>query len=416
MAIVTGSLSRILLKYPHLDLSKVRLVGWGAGQFFHYQYPFLKNHIQLEYTVCPNPSNQGRTLMGVEVRSPDALHQEPSDTTIVVIFAERYYDVMHALRDQFNDLLCVNACSMADDVALVTEMEEFRQLELAPVVRKWKRAPRLGIFIQGMAMEHTPYVLAWNRFHHPDAYQCMVTWDHLDPNLLDRCRPWLDQLTLVSAPQHPGLLYLNAGLRSARLGVEHLAEQGIEFAVRCRSDCILSGSLQQVIERHFSRERNLGKIAVSIQGWQNIPFMFSEKAMVARTPDLVKLWSMPEDIRGNDDHSYKIPGSAHFLELRHAVPECLLWSRYAGELGYKNVTLEDSQDFLRARLLPLEPDLHWSSLKFVPLFHVSAESNHFYSLAQWNQVYANSENVRERAHAVQSLDMSVDEFWLRKIG
>ncbi len=138
--------------------------------------------------------------------------------------------------------------------------------------------------------------------------------------------------------------------------------------------------------------------------------------MVAHTSDLLKLWSMPEDIRGTDDPCYKIPGEANFLELRRAVPECLLWSRYAGELGYRNVTLEDSQDFMRARLLPLEPELHWSSLKFVPLFHVSAQRNHLYSLAQWNQIYENSESAQERARAVQRLDMSVNEFWLSKIG
>lgn len=416
MAIITGSIDRILLKYPHLDLSQIRLVGWGAGQHFRYQYPLLKNHIRLDYTVCPNPDNQGRTLMGVEVRAPEALRQESREHTVVVIFAERFYDVMHALRDQFNDLLCVNACSLEDDGALFTEMESFRHLALAPVIRQWKKPPRLGIFVQGMAMEHTPYVLAWNRMHHPDAYQCMVTWDHLDPDLLDRCRPWLDRLILAPAPEHPGLLYLNAGLRSARLGVEHLEEQGLEYAVRCRSDCILSGSLHRVVERHFSRGRNLGKIAVSIHGWQHIPFMFSEKAMVARTPDLLKLWSMPEDIRGDDDPNFHIPGSAHFLELRRAVPECLLWSSYARELGYPTSTLEDSQDFLRARLLPLEPDLRWSSLKFVPLFHVSAQRDHWYSLDQWHQIQTDPENARERAQELQHLDMSIDDFWLRKIG
>ena len=416
MAIITGNLDRILLKYPQLDLSKVRLVGWGAGHHFRYLFPLLKDHLALEYTVCPNPESQGKTLMGVEVRAPEVLHKESRDHTIVVIFAERYYDVMHALRDEFNDLLCINACSLEEDAALLAEMEEFRQLELAPVARRWKQPPRTGIFVQGMAMEHTPYVLAWNRMHYPHAYQCMVTWEHLAPELLNRCRPWLDRLILVPPPEHTGLLYLNAGLRSARLGVEHLAEQGIEFAVRSRSDCILAGSLHQVIDKHFSRGRNLGKIAVSIHGWQHIPFMFSEKAMVARTPDLVNLWSMPEAIRPADHADHQVLGSEHFLELRRAVPECLLWSSYAQGLGYPTATVEDSQDFLRARLLPLEPDLRWSSLKFVPLFHVSAQHDPWYGLEQWQEIYTHPENARERAKALERLDMSVDDFWLRKIG
>ena len=416
MAIITGSLERILLKYPGLDLSQIRFVGWGAGQYFKYQYPLLKKYLPLAYTVCPNPDNQGKILVGVEVRAPEALRQESHDHTVVVIFAERYYDVMHVLRDKFDDLLCVNACSLDGDSALFVQMEAFRQLELTTLIRQWKKPPHIGIFIQGMAMEHTPYVLAWNRLHHPDAYQCMVTWDHLDPDLLDRCRPWLDHLILVPPPESPGLLYLNHGLRSARLGVEHLAKKGIEYSVRCRSDCILSGSLHRVIEKNFSRGRNLGKIAVSIVGWHHLPFMFSEKAMLARTPDLLKLWSMSEDIRGNDDPNYHILGSAHFLELARAVPECLLWSRYARELGYPIVTLEDSQSFLRERLLPLEPDLNWVSLKFAPLFHISAQRSEYYSLEQWHQIFTDPESSRERAQNLQELDMTVDEFWLRKIG
>lgn len=416
MAIVTGNLNRLLLKYPHLDMSKVRFVGWGAGQFFRYQYPYIKNQIKLEYTVCPKNINQGQTLLGVEVRSPDVLRHEPIDTTVVVIFAERHYDVMHALRDEFDDMLCVNACTLKDDVGLITEMEEFRQLELLPVVRKWNKQPRIGIFIQGMAMQHTPYILAWNRFHYPDAYQCMVTWDHVESKLLDLCRPWVDELILVPPPLNPGRLYLNAILRSARLGVEHLTDKGIEFAVRCRSDCVFSGSLHQVIERHFSRERNFGKIAVSIKGWPLTPFMFSDKAMVARTPDMLKLWSMPEDIRSDDHPDFKVLGSDNFQKLRLVVPECILWSRYASELGYKNVSLEDSYNFLRARLLPLEPDLNWTSLKFIPLFHINAHSNQWYSLDQWNDICTKYDDSLERAQALSRLDMSVDDFWLRKIG
>jgi hypothetical protein len=141
MAIISGNLNRLPLKYPELDLSQLRFVGWGAGQFFNYQYPFLKDHLKLAYMVCPNPDNQGQTMLGLEVRSPDALRNEPIGTTVVVIFAERYYDVMHALRDQFDDLLCVNACSLEDDEALLMEMEEFRQLEITPLVRKWKHPP-----------------------------------------------------------------------------------------------------------------------------------------------------------------------------------------------------------------------------------------------------------------------------------
>ncbi|MFG0595618.1 hypothetical protein ACF8OH_13500 [Delftia sp. WSY_9] len=417
MAIITGNLERILLKYPEIDLTKVRLIGWGAGQYFHYQYPLIKDRLQLAYTVCPNPKNHGKTIMGLEVRSPESLHQECKENTIVVIFAERYFDIMHALRDRFNDLRSVNACTLeVNDGALLTEMDDFRNLNITPIQRKWKSRARFGIFIQGMAMAHTPYVLAWNRMHHPHAYQCMVTWDHLDPALLERCRAWVDKLILVPQPENTGILFLNTALRSARIGVEHLAEQGIEFSVRCRSDNILAGSLNEVVERHFSRERNHGKIAISIHSWPHLPFMFSEKTMLARTTDMLKLWSMPEDPRSTEHLDYQVPSNAHFLELKRAVPEVLLWSSYAKSLGYSTDTLEDSHNFQRACLLPLEPNLRWQSLKFIPLFHIIAQRDRWWNIEQWEKIYTDPESAREHAQALQNLDMSVEDFWQQKVG
>ena len=55
MSIVTGTLLRARLKYPDLDLSKVRLVGWGAGQFFQDFYPCVSEYLNLQYTICPYP-------------------------------------------------------------------------------------------------------------------------------------------------------------------------------------------------------------------------------------------------------------------------------------------------------------------------------------------------------------------------
>ncbi|MGV8664355.1 hypothetical protein ACV357_35725, partial [Pseudomonas aeruginosa] len=67
---------RARLKYPDLDLSKVRLVGWGAGQFFQDFYTCVSEYLNLQSTICPYPANQGKRIRGGQVRAPAALEQE----------------------------------------------------------------------------------------------------------------------------------------------------------------------------------------------------------------------------------------------------------------------------------------------------------------------------------------------------
>ncbi|MGV8637726.1 hypothetical protein ACV35N_37560, partial [Pseudomonas aeruginosa] len=138
------------------------------------------------------------------------------------------------------------------NVALLDEMQDVAELLPSLTMRRDLPSSRMGIFVQGLAFDFTPLVLAWNRSHFPSAYQCMVTWDHQSSELLERCRPSLDELILVPQPENLGLMNRNVILRSARLGVQRLADKGIEFAVRCRSDNILHGSLHQALNGLFS--------------------------------------------------------------------------------------------------------------------------------------------------------------------
>ncbi|MGV8546425.1 hypothetical protein ACV35P_31875, partial [Pseudomonas aeruginosa] len=118
------------------------------------------------------------------------------------------------------------------------------------------------MFIQGLVFVFTWLVLSCNRSHFPSAYQCIVTWDQQFSELLKRCRPWLDELILGPQPENLGLMKRNVILRSALLGVQRLADKGIEFAVRCRSDNILHVSLHQTLKGLFSHGRDAGNRAV----------------------------------------------------------------------------------------------------------------------------------------------------------
>ena len=51
MAEIIGSLERVLFRYPDLDIANLRVVGWGAGEFFKKYYPLISSRIQLEYTA-----------------------------------------------------------------------------------------------------------------------------------------------------------------------------------------------------------------------------------------------------------------------------------------------------------------------------------------------------------------------------
>lgn len=424
MAIVTGSIERARFKYPDAELSGVRLIGWGAGQFFCDFYPSLSQHLKLQYTICPYPENQGKYIHGVEVRAPSALNDESLENTLIVVMANHGSEIMNQISRQFGAFRTVRALDLGFETAdLLDELYDVQALLPTLEVKRQVQSKKLGIFIQGLAFDCTPLVLAWNRLQFPSAYQCMVTWDHQSKELLDRCRLWLDELILVPQPTNMGFYYRNAVLRSARLGIEHLAAQGIEYAVRCRSDNVLHGSIQKAINGLFSRGRNQGKIAVSLNAsWQHVPFHFSEKAMLARTSDLLVLWSLPEDPRPDDwadselSPTFELVPERHFQELSQYTFESFLWRGYAETLGYTTETLVESHDFARSRLLALEPYLNWYSLKFAPLFNVSRDTAYSFSPESWNRLFSDRDDAMQRAESVSRLELNSADFWRGRVG
>jgi len=424
MALTTGSIARARIKYPGLDPAKTKLIGWGAGQFFRDFYPSVSQQLDLQYTICPRSENQGGTVHGVSVRPPAALDDESVDDVLIVIFSNHHPEVMNQIQKFYGNWRTVRAVDYHDaDVALLEELQDVSNLLPELRLSHSLQAPKTGIFVQGLAFDFTPLVLAWNRLHYPTAYQCMVTWEHQSGALLDRCRPWLDELILVPQPDNLGLHYRNAVLRSARLGVEHLAQKGIAFAVRCRSDNILHGSIHQAIDAYFRGARNRGKIAVSLAAsWQHMPFHFSEKAMLARTEDMLALWSMTEDPRppsyadGELSPMLELAPQRHFQELSQYAFESLLWRDYARRQGFAAETLAEGYRFAQSRLLALEPHLSWSSLKFVPLFNVQRDTGYSFSMESWNRLFSDGDAALERADAVSRLDINSTDFWQGRAG
>ena len=83
------------------------------------------------------------------------------------------------------------------------------------------------------------------------------------------------------------------------LGVQRLADKGSSSLFVAAATTFFM--VHQALNGLFSHGRNAGKIAVSLgASWQYMPFHFSEKAMIARTEDMLALWSLPEDPRPAD--------------------------------------------------------------------------------------------------------------------
>lgn len=420
MAIISGGKERLLLKYPDLDLDSVEFVGWGTGEYFQTYYPYIKDILKLKYLVSSDTGSHGRRLLGLDVKPTSQLFNESANKTVVVIFDPHFYDVMHTLRDHFGNMKCVRATGGDSDVPELKEAQDFWKIK-EDLSFSWifKKKPRFGIFVQGAVSAHTPYILAKHRLMYPDGYQCMVTWDNQNPKILEECEKWLDKLILTSPPENPGHLFINSILRSCRLGAKHLSEEGIEYAVRTRSDCLLSGSINGIIDKYFERNRNPGKIATVINGgwWHHLPFMFNEKAMVSRTQDMLNFWSMAEDSRPAEHPDFVIDAEKqHFMELSKVVPEVWLWKNYAASLNVPNNTLEDSYNFMREYVLPIEPHIKNVSLKFIPLYNVVADTSFHASLDTWQKLASSHENAIEHARSLDTLEMNVRSFYQRRIG
>lgn len=420
MAKIIGSMERALIRYPDLDLSDVKLIGWGAGQFFRDWFPLVKDQIKLEYTVCPWIGGEGQNIHGIDVKLPEELQKEDPRKTLILVFvndiSERMSEIMYGEFSKF-PVMRVIEFGFEKTGVIADLQERLTTLSDFCVSRKLVKKPKVGIFVQGLPFEVTPQVLMWNRTRFPAAYQCMVTWDNQPEGILERCRPWLDKLILVPRPENPGRSKINYTLRSARLGIEHLAEQGIEYAIRCRSDNILAfGCVYKAIEEIFHQEKNRGKFAVDIKAaWKHIPFHFSEKVMLAKTVDMLDLWSRDEDVVPANEMKALINDKSNFQQLGNLTTESYIWKGYAKKHGYPVETLMDAYAFAQEKLVSINSSLDWISLKLIPMFHVSRKTGLSFSEVEWNQMLSGDEGFMHETKKISDLDLTIRDFWNRKV-
>lgn len=423
MAQVRGSLSRILLRYPDLQLDKVRLVGWGAGQNFRDYYPMVKDQAPVEYTVCPNVENHGKTIHGVLVKSPQELMQEPHDEILVLIFAAHSPEIMQQIRYHYGDYRNIRAIDFTNRGPHLRELEA-----LAPLVRdgaafiKPKPAAgaapaKVGIFLQGPVLDQTPLVLAHTRTKNPAAHLVFVTWKTESPEKIALCRPWVDDIVQLDLPEVVIYDTRNYLVTACRAGAEAMARAGVDYVVRSRSDVIVTGSIYECIDRLFEDgNRNKGRIAIHLgTSWAYIPFHFSEKVLISRTEDMVDLWKVPMDFRPASffqmDHQ-----NTHFLEFRHVSYENYVWTHYARSLGYAADTLEDAYRFARDKLVPFDKDLDVVGLKHYSLFEARFRPMFSPPLSWWDEMNRDFDSTMDRLSEIAASDMTSADFFQNRLG
>ncbi|AVS75903.1 WavE lipopolysaccharide synthesis family protein [Paracidovorax cattleyae] len=415
MAKVRGGLDRVLLKYPDIDLSRIRLIGWGGGQAFTDYYPLLG--LPVEYTVCPFAANQGKQIHGVTVKSPEALMQEPHDDVLVVVFAAHSAEIMNQIRNFWGDYRCVPALTHSPRHGDIDQLQAFaRVFEGLSIQRTTPhRTPSLGIFVQGPVFSYTPMALAWQRMAHPEAYVCLVTWEHQSAASLDACRPWVDAVLTLHQPEAM-VDSRNAIIRSAKAGALHLSEVGVPYAVRMRSDTVITGSLYRTIEELFDDgSRNAGKFGfLAHSSWKQIPFHFSERFLVSRTEDMCALWSLPEDMRGPDQIRHRT--DEHYQQIQKAAVECLLWQSLARQWNEPARDLADGYRFAANHLVPMDEYADVLSFKNIPLFNLTLNKGFVGTPDWWREVYADLPSAMRQADAESAQEFTIAEFFAGRVG
>lgn len=415
MAQIRGSIERALIRFPGIDLSKTKLIGWGAGQAFTDYYPLVP--LPVEYTICPYPENQGRTIHGIEVRPPEALLQESREDILIVIFAAHYHEVIRQIREQWGDYRAIGAVAFDNDTAHLRELTA-----LLPVVSSQpglKRAstapPHLGIFMQGPIYPFTPLAACYNRTKYPGAHLLLATWEGQDEKLVEACRPWFDEIIFLSEPPIKSHDPRNHVIFSSRMASERLKQIGARYSVRCRSDSILTGSFYTCIDRMFEDgDKNKGKIGIFLgPSWAYLPFHFSDKLIVSRAEDMVQFWSMPFDERPAS--AFSVDPSAHFLEFRDRTFEHYIWTHHARSMGYPTETLEDSYRFAHARLLPIDKDASMLSLRHFSLFDMRFQKRLTHSLESWEESMSDIETTAERMRQISASPRNIADLFRNNV-
>lgn len=416
MAIIHGGLHRIAVRYPNINLENIKIVAWGAGQFFRDLY--TSTGINAEYTICPYEANHGKIIHGLEVKSPNFLKNEDPEKVFILIFSASSIEITHQIASlgKFRSAPAIEYGSSHNHL-----IEEILLLQknINSIPPKKEHFSEIGFFTQGPIFPFTELALAHHRFNFPNDYHCFATDAGQSPEELEKCARWVDEIIEVPPPENPGHLRRNYMIRTARAGAEKIKNKGLKYAVRVRSGNITIGNIRKYIYQNFGSngEYNEGKFGFYMGwSWKNVPFHISEAFMISKSEDMVNLWSINEDSRYDSDPIFHISAEDHHLDLARVTNENYVWTSFAKKLGMPASTIVDHLQFIKEKLIPLEPDLSTYSLKYIPIFSLDFNNGLSPNNKWWSELIRNPDYIRHKSLEISQFNFSVADHFSNKIG
>lgn len=416
MAIIHGGMQRATIKYPDIDLSKIKLIGWGAGQWFRDYFPLLNTKIS--YTVCPIADNVGKVIHGVPVNPTSALRDEDPDKVFILIIASHHNEIMNQIRE-IGDFKCMRAITFGmDGCALTRDLIALQEnIDNIPNYRS-KRPSNIGFFYQGPIFPYTELALAYQREKYPNDYHCLVT-NYNSKEATRRCARWVDEIIEIEEADRSGYFVRNNMIRTARTGAAHIKQKGLDYCVRVRSGNIVFGDVADYIANSFGTDGTLnrGKIGFFMNwSWKNIPFHLSDAFMMARSSDMLDLWSVEEDCRLPSAPELQLTSDMHFSDLHKVGNEYYLWSNYAKKCGYPAETMKDYLEFMLRKTLPLEPKVTTYSLKHLSVFNLDHDNRMSPDQQWWESLNNNFDLEYQRSLSRFNGNFSISDYWSGRVG
>lgn len=229
----------------------------------------------------------------------------------------------------------------------------------------------------------------------------------------------VDEVIQIDDPVNPGHSNRNRMIRTSKIGAHAIHAKNCKYTVRVRSGNIVVGDVRKFIFNAYrDRTLNNNKIGFNMSwSWKNIPFHISDTFLIARSFDMIKLWSIPEDDRQMDSLEFsKVNTGSHFSELFNITSEAYLWTKYAETLGYESFDLHDYYRFMIENLIPLDPDLITFSLKHTHLVNIDYDNSYAPDINWWKSLTSNFELEYQRGLSRYTSDNTVQNFWGAKVG
>jgi hypothetical protein len=141
-----------------------------------------------------------------------------------------------------------------------------------------------------------------------------AAWEDEKPSVLSALEPFVDKIVLCQKPARPGSCHRNFQSHATSEGLAHLNQQGIPFALKTRSDLVLSERfLHTLLGR--TETSDYKKILVTNLLTRIEPFHVSDIAVFSTTENL-RLWFAPAAVFYEDMFSPEVQFARTFVRAR----------------------------------------------------------------------------------------------------